>query len=161
MINILYSALALVVGAPEIPTIEQAEADPRYVRVESRQLVGKCATMTPLAKMLSNNDGVQEITEVACDNVVFTPPSDGENAATEGLMTFVMSTNKSGTYFRGIWNDGDFNLNEISFDQQSWFKVSKGRVRVYKNDEADTMMFVGFAVFENGKRRGVAFRFEN
>lgn len=161
MINGMYYALGLVVGAPDTATIEQAEADPRYVRVESRQLVGKCATMTPLANMLSNNDGVKEITEVACDNVVFTPPSDGENSATEGFMTFVMSTNKKGTYFRGNWHNGDFDLNEISFDQQSWFKVSKGRVRAYKNDEADTVMFVGFAVFENGRRRGVAFRFEN
>jgi hypothetical protein len=160
-------ALALLISSlpaalsSQVPTMEQAESDSNYKRAGSRQLSGQCAPMEPLAEMLRKNDDVAKIVVTSCDHVMFTPPSEGVNPAdNNGFMAFVQAKKKTGTYFRGQWSDGDFNIGAISFDQVTWLPTSKGRVRIYRKDNSNSMMFVVFAVFDQGGRKGTAFRFE-
>lgn len=160
--SILFALMVAALGpasSAAAPTIREADADPQYQRVETRQLSGHCSDVAELAQLLKDNDGVNEVIEVSCDGIVFTPPSDGAENESEGLMAFVTPEKKQGVYFRGHWSKGDFNLTRMSFDQQNWHDVSSGRVRVYRKTGGDETIFMVFAVFQQETTRGVAFAF--
>lgn len=159
---LIISAMAPSLVQTQMPSAEEAEADPNYKPVESRTLIGKCSEMLPLAQILRSNDKVKKIEPVSCNQLIFTPPSKETPTSnnSESLMAFVDGKKNGGAFLKGIWSDGDFNISELSFDQIDWFPVSKGRVRIYKNDDTNNVLFVVFAVFEDEKVKGVAFNFE-
>ncbi len=162
---LIVGALSLAATNPPIPTLEQMEADPSYTRVESRVIEGKCIPMAPLADIIRKNDNVKTVREVKCVQMLFTPPPSSDSIKTphaeKALIAFIDPKRKSGTYFRGNWNDGDFDLTSISFDQSEWHDVSNGRARFFQNENDNSLMIVVFAAFENGETQGVAFAMES
>lgn len=166
--TVIAGAICLAAANPPGPSIEQVEADPNYTRVETRQIGGNCIKMPALVDLIKKNDGVESIHEVTCTHMIFTPPpsdSDVKNAdaakQTEAFAAFVHPKNGTGVFLKGAWANGDINITKISFDQETWHDVSKGRIRFYKDNLVNQMLIVVFAVYDDGQTQGIAFSMES
>lgn len=146
------AALLLALAAPvwaQGQTIEELDADPDNLRMDTRSLAGACQDNPFLGKMMRERDEVKKLQQVRCDLLVFTPPGETGESRNNGLAALVLQE-KGQVYFKGAWSDGEtlnLEFSEVSFDQETWFPVFKGRLRGYQGP--DGAMFLLFAVFQN------------
>lgn len=138
---------------------ETAEAPVRLIK-------GQCERIEPLEGMMRSNDGVARFTQIECSLASFSPPpgsKDEEDKQGKSSAFFAMTdpSAKSGLFLRGKWNSGDFNPDDASFDQQTWYPVSKGRCRIYVKDgtKVTIVCFAVYARSDSGKQDGVALVF--
>lgn len=155
--------LALVAAlAASIICAQAAFAETNQVPV--KLIKGECGQISPLEGMIRSNDSVKQFTQVSCVSAAFTPPPESKAGPNdkgngEGLVALVDASGAKGLFVRGSWKDNDFNPVDVSFDQQSWYPVSKGRCRFYINDAEQSLMIVCFAVYKSAgsnKTQGVA-----
>lgn len=137
------------------PTIEELEANPDYTRVESKTLAGSCEANTMLSGMMKARDDVKKVHNRGCDHMIYSMPGESEETRAKGFLALA-KRNKGGTvFFKGTWDEKGFlemEFSEVSFDQETWFPVSKGRLRSYQSPDGAVMMI--FAVFEAPRKGG-------
>jgi hypothetical protein len=170
MRNVLIAAIASLFSIATLaqsPTIEELEADPNYTRVDSATISGECEQNAILGDMIKSRDAVKKLHKVKCDHIIYSKPPEKGVEQRSGLIALARQPSGGTAYFKGDWDaDGylEMEFTEVSFDQETWHPVVKGRLRTYGSDAGSTMMMI-FAVFEveksGGKKRneGIAVAF--
>ncbi len=150
-------AAALAGGITGAPS-----ASSETIKAPLKLTSGECGQISPLEGMMRNNDGVEQFTQVSCVFATFTPPPVSKSKPDDkgkGLVALLDASGEKGLFVRGSWKNDDFNPDAISFDQQTWYSVSKGRCRFYVKEAEQTLMIVCFAVYKptgSTKKQGVA-----
>ena len=147
-------ALCYPVSAQQ-PTIEELEANPDYTRIESVTLAGECQSNTMLAGMMKSRDAVKKVHESRCDHIIYSKPGDSAETRAKGYLALAREKKGGTVFFKGTWDEEGYlemEFSEVSFDQKTWFPVSKGRLRSYQSPEETLMMI--FAVFEAPRKGG-------
>ncbi len=153
----LAACAVILVGSVSIAPPALAET----IKAPLRLIEGQCGRIEPLEGMMRKNDGIARFAQVECSLASFAPPpgskdEEDKQGKSSAFFALVDPSATSGLFLRGNWNGSDFNPADVSFDQQSWYPVSKGRCRIYVKDGVKVTI-VCFAVYARGdKKDGVA-----